>query len=152
MAVTFPSDSSISAEDLSLPSVSSTTGRHRAERGELLEAVAEAIASSGGGGGSGLDRKAIVTILTAVIALASALGAGNWAVMSTGDADTQAMVKAELQIYGDKMELKVGADRQLLRDEMARDRINVADKIAAIEKSTQQTAIDIAVIKSRISK
>lgn len=126
------------------------TGRHKIDQGELAEAVATLMQD--GGGGPKSSRSALVTIIAAVITLAGALGAGNWAVMSSGDADTQAIVREELQTYGDKMEVKIAVERDAVRAEMARDREEVSDKIERIEKTSQQVAVDIAVIKARLEK
>jgi predicted phage gp36 major capsid-like protein len=98
----------------------------------------------------GKSKSAMVTIATAVIGLFAAGGLGSWQLQASGDEGTQAIVREELRSYGDKMEAKVKAERDLIRLEMKRDRDDVHAKIEGIEKSTQQTAIDIAVIKSRL--
>jgi hypothetical protein len=124
------------------------TGSHRIDEGALADAVATILADKTGS----KNKSSLVTIVGTVLALVSAAGAGNFAVMSSGDDETQAIVRTELQSYGDKMEAKVKIERDMLRMEMKRDREEVHTKIEGIEKSTQQTAIDIAVIKSRLEK
>ena len=101
---------------------------------------------------AGAKNKAIVTLVTTVLGLFAAGGVGSWQLQASGDEGTQAIVREELRSYGDKMEEKVKAERDLLRLEMKRDRDEVTAKIESIEKSTQQTAIDIAVIKARLEK
>jgi hypothetical protein len=118
------------------------------DHSELAEAVAHLVASKS----NPKSRSAMVTIIGSVLALISAAGAGNWAVMSSGDADTQAIVREELQTYGEKVEEKMKAERDMLRLEMQRDREQVHAEVETIKASMQKMQVDIAVIRARAEK
>ena len=124
------------------------TGSHRVDQSAMAEAVATILAERTGT----KNKSAYVTIVATVLSLFAAGGVGSWQLQASGDEGTQAIVRTELRTYGDKMEAKVKAERDMLRIEMKRDRDEVTAKIEGIEKSTQQTAIDIAVIKARLEK
>jgi hypothetical protein len=72
--------------------------------------------------------------------------------MQSGDQETQAIVREELRLYGESMEKKVAEDRKEIQAKFDHDRDELAKKIEAIEKNTNRTAIDIAVIKSRLDE
>jgi hypothetical protein len=126
------------------------TGNHRIDQDALASAVAELVAARPGGGG--VSKKTWTTIVGAVLALVTAVGAGNWTVMSSGDADTQAIVREELRTYGDKMQDKVKGERDALRLEIKSEREADRKEIADIKTSIQKISVDIAVIRAKAEK
>lgn len=88
-------------------------------------------------------------VIGAVLTLITAAGAGNWAVMSTGDAETQAIVRAELRAYGDRMELRF-KDQLDERDAASTERRDeLQNKMTGLELQIRELALDIREIKTR---
>lgn len=113
---------------------------------ELADAVADVIARSPP------PKSPWVTIIVGLVTVASAMGAGNWAVMTRGADDTQAVIASALRDHADKIEARDKAEHDALRQESEHDRDALLAKIEKIEVSTQQTAIDVAVIKASLPR
>jgi methionine synthase I (cobalamin-dependent) len=114
-----------------------------------VQALAQAVAEVSGKGG---NKQLITIVSTIAVVIAGVVGGTGYTVTSSGDANTQQIVREELRAYGEKMEAKVKADRDAIKHEMDRDRERLEKRIESIERNTQKTAVDIAVIRGKLDR
>lgn len=135
--------------------VSRTVGRRDSKRDEPdVQALAMAVVDilNAQGSPQKVSSKTWVTVIGALLAMASALGVGNYTVTSHSDEQLAGIVQSELQTYGDRMETKVKADREALIDQFENDRDKLQDKLNQMDSKMDSMSVDIAVLKERSSK
>lgn len=122
--------------------------RPHIDYGELAKELAPAMRDLTNGGG--VSAKTWATLIGAVLTIASAVGVGNWQVMSEGDDQTQRIIREELQTYGEKMEVKVEGDIDDLRAEFKDSNNAKMERLERIETAVNRTRTDIEVLKAKI--